>query len=209
MPKPSMAPTISMNDFVRNWDAKITKIVASFGIADHADDVKQEIYLDILKLKEGKNGLERYDAKRAAFSTYVYQLILVKVRNYRSRVIRQHLWEVSESSFTSQDPDAPQQSPLDRSDYESQDNVEISLQLENLKNSLKHYPSRSFIFRDGECISRDLLTLFECIMKDMSRQEIKEFFDYSTGSIGAMFEQLRDVPELLELVGRSPDQVDD
>jgi len=198
---PSMKPRTSVREFIENWDLKIIKIASSYGMADFVDDIKQEIFLEIIKIKEGKNGLERYDPTRAAFSTYVYQLILTKIRNYRAKVQRQHKWEVGECSLK---PTGDSNTVYwERGETETQENIEFWLQLKNVKTQLKHYKERSCIWREGECISRDLHTLFELVQKDFSRKEIKEYFEYSTGSVGAMFDLLRQVPELLELLNKN------
>jgi len=77
--------------------------------------------------------------------------------------------------------------------------TEFIMQVQNIMDVLRFYPSRSEIWRDGECITRDLLTLMELILQGKSREEIVKYFEYSTGSVGVMFENLRKVPEIEEL----------
>ncbi len=79
--------------------------------------------------------------------------------------------------------------------------VEFKLQLEQIMQVLQRYPARSSFFRGGECIVRDLHSLMEQLMQDRSRDEIVKHFDYSTGSVGVLYEKLRAIPELRELYG--------
>jgi len=77
--------------------------------------------------------------------------------------------------------------------------AEFAIQLQDVLDALRLYPVRSFFFRDGACVTRDLATLLELVLRGKSREEIVAHFEYSTGSVGVMFDQLRQVPELQQL----------
>lgn len=213
-------PTIP--EFVKQWDKKIDKIIASYGLQDLAEDIKQDIYLDVATTDKnpesptfGKNGLERYDPLRGAFSTYVYGLVLVRVRNARSKRVRElGLMPFSHDGTTYGQSDDGRASRIkDRNEANAQDlsgktseieRAEFQMQIEKAMEALRNYPVRSYFFRDGECVTRDLATLLDLVLKGKSRDEIVNYFEYSTGSVGVMFDQLRKVPELEELKDMIP-----
>lgn len=213
----ALKPVSTMDEFVKKWDKKITKIIASFGLIDYTDDIKQDIYLEMCtpctdpdNPNYGKNGLEAYDPARASFSTYAYGLILVKVRNARTKRMRELgvMPYSHDASETFHDADGASTRTKDRTeansqelsnDISSQGRAEFQIQLNDVRKALKTYGVRSYFFRDGECITRDLETLFNLILEGKSRDEIVNHFQYSTGSVGVMFEHLRNVPELQEL----------
>lgn len=204
----AMVPTTDFKVFARRWDAKITKIINSHGMGAYVDDIKQEIFLRMSYKKEGLNGLERYDPTRARFSTYCYTLILIVVRNYRSRVLRQRKWEVSESAMQwDDDSNYSLESLVDNvagavKEETSLKETDFNLQLSEVRQHLSRYEPRSVFFREGEVITRDLVTFFDLLLKDKSRKEIQDYLEYSTGSIGAMYEALRNVPQLKELLDK-------
>lgn len=206
----AMVPTTDFKVFARRWDAKITKIINSHGMGAYVDDIKQEIFLRMSYKKDGLNGLERYDPSRARFSTYCYTLILIVVRNYRSRVLRQRKWEISESAIYREDDPSNYQSievlaergQVVAKEESSLKETDFKLQLAELREHLSRYEPRSVFFREGEVITRDLVTFFDLLLKDKSRKEIQDYLEYSTGSIGAMYEALRNVPQLKELLDR-------
>lgn len=213
---------LTIPDFVKHWDKKIDKIIASYGLQDMAEDIKQDIYLDVATPDKnpdsptfGQNGLERYDPLRGAFSTYVYGLVLVRVRNARSRRVRElGLMPFSHDGTSYDQGDDGRASRIkDRNEANAQDisgktseieRAEFLMQIEHAKDALKNYPVRSYFFRDGDCITRDLATLLDLVLQGKSRDEIVSYFEYSTGSVGVMFDQLRQVPELQELKDMIP-----
>ena len=204
-----MSPCKTLNEFIKNWDKKIDKILQSYGMGDQAEDIKQDIYLYICtKDEHGKNGLERYDPARGAFSTYAYALILTKARNAVARRKRDLALipfshdgsdDAYDDNMTASRRDRREAEMMARTGVDSAKRVEFSLQLQQVMDALRTYPVRSSFFRNGECIVRDLPTLMELLLQDKSRDEIVEYFDYSTGSVGVMYEKLRSVPELREL----------
>lgn len=212
----------TLKEFIEQWDKKLDKIIASHGMQDMAEDIKQDIYLCIATPDSkpdsptlGQNGLERYDPKRSAFSTYVYGLVLVRVRNARAKRVRE-LGLMPYSHDTSKydvDDEGRQTTRRDRNEAHSYDldgkatdleRTEFNIQLRNVLETLRTYPVRSYFFKDGECITRDLATLLELIISGKTREEIVEYFQYSTGSVGVMFDQLRRCPELQELKDMIP-----
>lgn len=216
----SLRPCKTMEEFIAQWDKKLNKIIASYGLLEFTDDIKQDIFLDMCTPEDnpesanyGKTGLEAYDPNLGAFSTYVYGLVLMKVRNARAKYLREtRVMPFSNEAAESKSKDRGDNSnsihPRDKLEMHGQeiegvrsdmDRVEFKMQLNNILDALSTYPVRSFFFRDGECITRDLKTLFELILSGKTREEIIDHFQYSTGSVGVMFEQLRQVPELLEL----------
>lgn len=220
-PKPpkrkKIVATTDMKVFVEQWDRKIDKIIASHGLKDLADDIKQDIYCNMIIPDSdpesptfGMNGLERFDPKRGAFSTYVYALVLTRVRNARSRRIRElGLMPFSHDMLTPNNSEDGKSARLkDRNEahaYElagkasNMERTEFQMQVDNILEVLRFYPVRSDFYREGECVTRDLVSLLQLILGGKSREEIVEYFEYSTGSVGVMFDQLRKVPELLEL----------
>jgi hypothetical protein len=219
MAKATIKPINTMEEFVKSpWDKKITKIIASFGLQDLTDDIKQDIYLEMCTPNTdpshpnfGKNGLQAYDPNRGAFSTYVYGLLLVKIRNARTKRMRElGVMPYSADSIAdhNSDPDSHGSRAHDRLEAHGQElsnetstvlRAEFQMQLANIKEALKKSPVRSYFFRNGECITRDLSTLLQLILEGKTREEIVEYFQYSTGSVGVMFDMLRQVPELHEL----------
>jgi hypothetical protein len=218
MAKATIKPISTMEEFVKVWDKKITKIIASFQLQDLTEDIKQDIYLEMCTPNSdpdhpnyGKNGLQSYDPNRGAFSTYVYGLLLVKIRNARTKRLRElGVMPYSHDAVSdyASDPDSHASRAHDRMEAHGQElsnelssvtRAEFQMQLQNIKEALKSYTVRSYFFRNGECITRDLSALLELILQGKSREEIVEYFEYSTGSVGVMFEMLRAVPELMEL----------
>lgn len=206
----------TVEDFVAQWDRKIDKIISSYGLQDYADDIKQDIYADVITTDAdresptyGLNGLERYDPQRGAFSTYVYGLVLTRVRNARSRRIRElSLMPFSHDATSPSDDEGRAGRLRDRNESNAMElmgkasdteRMEFQMQIAHAKEALKYYPVRSYFFRDGECVTRDLSTLLDLVLAGKSREEIVEYFNYSTGSVGVLFDQLRQVPELKEL----------
>lgn len=212
----------TVEEFVEQWDRKIDKIIASYGLQEFAEDIKQDIYTDVITPDSnpesdtyGQNGLQRYDPKRGAFSTYVYGLVLTRVRNARSRRIRElGLMPFShDATFMASEDDGRSARKKDKNEahaYElsgkacALERKEFQMQINNALEALKYYPVRSYFFRNGECITRDLATLLKLVLSGKSREEIVNYFEYSTGSVGVMFDQLRQVPELQELKDMIP-----
>lgn len=198
----------SIEAFIPLWEHKIDRIISSFNMQDYADDIKQDIYLEMCKKDEnGLNGLERFDSEKGSFSTYVYALILTKVRNARSKRIRElALMPYSQDQMTEREDRSPR--GKDRLELRGKRlsggisekrRVEFKIQLENIMKELKRLPVRSYFFRNGVCVTRDLATLLEMILKECTRDEIVRYFGYSTGSVGVMFDRLRNVKEVIEL----------
>jgi len=201
----------TMEEFVGQWDRKIDKIIHSYGMGEHVEDIKQDIYEHMCTPRDdGQTGLEAYDPKRAHFSTYVYGLITTKVRNARAKRIREDMSMVMIDHLADEDGD-DNMAAWTRGKMENQsrtltgqlspnERMDIYLQLDNIREHLKRMPSRSYFFKDnGEVVMRDLYTLFDLIMKGMPRGEIVKYLRYSTGSVGVLFDQLRQLPELKEL----------
>lgn len=200
-----------MDEFVRQWDRKIDHILTSFGLGENVEDVKQEIYESMCQRDPitGLNGLEKYDKEKASFSTYVYAMVLTKARNAKAKRIRENQI-IQHANFYSSDDDDESMANWSRDRLEAKsaiitgqrserDRVEFKLQIKDVFAILRTYAPRSDFFRDGECVVRDLTTLLELILQGKTREEIVTYFDYSTGSVGVMYDQLRQVPELKEL----------
>lgn len=215
--RPRMRALTNIRDFVREWGPKIDKIISSKGLQDVGEDIKQDIYLYIITPDSnpesptfGKNGLEQYDPSRAAFSTYVYALVMMRVLNARTKRLRElGLMPYSHDSDAEHVEEARQARRRDKDEANSYDvtgqvsdlsRTDFILQVEKVIEALRRYPVRSSIFNaDGECITRDLATLFKLILEEKTREEIVDYFKYSTGSVGVMFDQLRQVPEVQQL----------
>lgn len=201
----------TMPEFVSQWDRKIDKIIHSYGMGEHVEDIKQDIYEHMCTPREdGKTGLEAYDPARAHFSTYVYGLITTKVRNARAKRIREDVTMVMIDHLSDEDGDENMaswsrgkleiQSDNAAGNMSPNERMDIYLQLNHIRDLLSRIPSRSHFFKEnGELVMRDLLTLFDLIMQGMPRGEIVRFLNYSTGSVGVLFDQLRQLPELKEL----------
>lgn len=200
-------PTLSYVELVKQWDKKIEKIIRSYGLVEDVDDLKQEIYLRILE----NDGLANYDPARGAFSTYMYAVIVMKVRNARTKRRRElglMPFTMEAKDFMDGEDDSNGRRQRDRIEVSSlvargelnpQRRTEIKIQIEKVLDVLRFQPVRSLFYRDGECITRDLRTLMIKILEGMSREDIVKYFDYSTGSVGILFKELRDVPEVKEL----------
>jgi len=201
----------TMDEFVRQWDRKIDRIIHSYGMGDHVEDIKQDIYEHMCTPRaNGQTGLEAYDPQRAQFSTYVYGLITTKVRNARAKHVRESSMTVMMDHLADGDGDEnmaawtrakmEKQSAVLNGNTSPDERMDINLQLRSIHEILQRHPSRSYFFDEsGELIMRDLSTLFRLIMQGMPRGEIVKYLRYSTGSVGVLFDQLRQLPELKEL----------
>lgn len=201
----------TMAQFVKEWDRKLDHIITSFGLGESTEDVKQDIYeaMCVPDPETGKNGLEKYDPARSSFSTYVYAMVLTKARNAKAKKIRENSM-IQLQNFHANEDDDESLSNWSRDRIEARsailtgqrsekDRVEFRLQLKDVFNVLRTYTPRSDFFRNGEVIVRDLTTLLQLILEGKSREEIVTYFEYSTGSVGVMYESLRSVKELQEL----------
>lgn len=208
---PKIQPLTDWPQFHKAWDRKIDHIIASMGMADLSEDIKQDIYLVMCSVnpETGKTGLESFDPTRGSFSTYVYALVLIKAKNARAKRQRElGLMPFSHDESKYEGDDSMSSWAKDKLEahgaelsgaWSEQERAEFRIQLDGVMAALSVKPVRSHFFRDGECVTRDLRTLFDLILDGKSREEIVEYFNYSTGSVGVMFEQLRQVPELVEL----------
>lgn len=212
-----MSQVLNITDFIKQWGKKIDRIIMSYGLQELADDIKQDIYADIITPDSdpdsptyGQNGLERYDPAKGAFSTYVYGLVLVRVRNARSRRVRElglmpfshdiSQWDNGDDGRATRFRDKNEANAQELSGKTSEiERTEFAMQIKHAVEALRNYPVRSYFFRNGECVTRDLSTLLELVLKGKTREEIVDYFCYSTGSVGVLFDQLRSVPELQEL----------
>lgn len=200
-------PVTSYVEFVKQWDKKIEKIIRSYGLMEDIEDLKQEIYLRILE----NDGLANYDPTRGAFSTYIYAVVVMKVRNARTKRRRElglMPFTMESKDFIDGEDDSNGHRQRDRTELNSlivrgelnpQRRTEIKLQIEKVLDVLRFQPVRSHFYRDGECVTRDLRTLMVKILEGMSREDIVNYFDYSTGSVGILFKELRDIPEVQDL----------
>jgi len=208
MGKPTIQPTKDINEFVKQWDKRIEKIIRSHGMGEHMEDIKQEIYMRIIQ----DDGLEKYDPTRGSFSTYCYALILTKVRNARTKFYRERrIVPVSlEQKDVPENTEYANGRQRDRLELHAMSligqsenpvrNIEVQRHIESTLDILRRQTEvRSHFFRDGKCITRDLATLLTLILEGKTREEIVEHLDYSTGSVGILFKELRERPELKEL----------
>lgn len=202
-----LKPVKTYEEFIKIWDKKIEKIIRSYGLLEEVQDLKQEIYLRILE----NNGLANYDPTRGAFSTYIYAVVVMKVRNARTKR-RKELglmpFTLEAKDFLDGEEEGNGHRHRDRTELNSliakgelnpQRRTEIKMQIEQVLEVLKYQPVRSLFYREGECITRDLRTLMIKIMEGKSREEIVEYFEYSTGSVGILFKELREIIEVQEL----------
>lgn len=201
----AITPVLTMDDFIKQWDKRLDRIIRSYKLWEYCEDIKQEIYLRIFE----NNGLAKYDPTIGSFSTYVYAVVLTKIRNFRKRYSRERAaMPVSlDEAAVDQDgavSDTPERGKLSAEQVHgmrlvSDSEKEFELQVQAIRRILAACPVRSTFFRDSEVVTRDLLTLFDMIVEGKSRAEMTEHFEYSTGSVGIMFEDLRKIPEVQEL----------
>ena len=71
---------IDMDYVVKEWDSKILSTIIYSGVRyEDAQDLKSSIYLSMLS----RGFCDKYDAKKAKFSTYLYTFLHSLINNYR------------------------------------------------------------------------------------------------------------------------------
>jgi hypothetical protein len=200
----TIQPVATLEEFMAKWDSKLDNIIRSFRLHEYTDDLKQIIYTRIFE----DDGLNRYDPKKGSFSTFVYALVLTILQNARKQYLRERAtMPVSFDALAFDDgyrQDTPERGRFSAQKIASlrvdeEKSRDFHMQLRIVREALRRLPVRSFFYFNGEAKTRNLATLFELIMEGKSREEICQELQYSTGSVGIMYDELRKVPEVLDL----------
>lgn len=187
----------SMKAFVEVWDEKIERAIRNLGMADHLDDIKQQVYTFICRRDaKGRTGLQRYNPKKASLSAYVYWAANAMTLNYRAKLGRDRL-QLTYSSR--EDPYEGQASP------ESDERTEFWLQLERIAaelDDLVKTDAGSFFNGTGELVTRCPRTVLKLLMDGVALQDLPRALRCDKETVEALLGVLQSHPDLQDLLAR-------
>jgi hypothetical protein len=187
----------SLRTFIAEWDRKIEKTIKSLRAEEHVEDIKQEIYLYMCQRDgDGKTGLEAYDPKKGALSSYVYRLVFLKTYNYKNKLKRDRL------TFTPTGFEADLALRAQKSDLleDPEDRNEFHVQIRQIAADLM---ATSDVggghFEDGRYVACDAHSVLGLLLEGRTRQEIVKSLRCSNEDLSAVMTLLSNDDRLREL----------
>jgi len=180
---------MNINHFIDEYDSRIEAILNRFKVNGYKEDLKQEIYRDIL---EGRY-LSLYDPSKGSMSTFFYAIVKDRIFRYwakRNRDILLSAFEVGEVERSLSDESEPEHFLIDQ-----ETEHELNEAIAKAKEALSQIPEkgRKSIF------DRSYHHLFELLEQGKSRKEIANQMRLSEASICLKVKELRKLlPELRE-----------
>jgi|GEM_PF-5682145 len=180
---------MDINRFIEEYDSRIESILNRFKVNGYKEDLKQEIYRDIL---EGRY-LTLYDPNKGSMSTFLYAIVKDRIYRYWAKSNRDILIsasEVHEEEHSLIDRSEPEHYLIDQETEHA-----LNEAIAKAKGMLSQVPERG----RKSLYDRSYHHLFELLEQGKSRKEISQEMHLSEASVCLRVKELRNLlPELRE-----------
>lgn len=180
---------MNINNFIEEYDSRIEAILDRFKINGYKEDLKQEIYRDII---EGSY-LDLYDPNKGSLSTFIYAIVKDRIYRYWSKSNRDIL--LGASTFYDEEYRLTDRKELEHHLIDKETKHELNKALAKAKEELLQIPEKG----RKSVYDRSYHHLFELLERGKTRKEIALEMRLSEASICLRVKELRGLlPELKE-----------
>jgi RNA polymerase sigma factor, sigma-70 family len=180
---------MNINRFIEEYDSRIEAILNRFKVNGYKEDLKQEIYQDII----GGGYLNLYDPNKGSMSTFIYAIVKDRIYRHWSKSNRDILLKAS--TFYDEECSHSDRKELEHNLIDRETEQELNKALAMAKQELHHIPERG----RKSIYDRSYHNLFELLERGKSRKEIALEMRLSEASICLRVKELRNLlPELKE-----------
>ncbi len=172
---------MNINRFIEEYDSRIESILNRFRVNGYKEDLKQEIYRDII---EG-GYLNLYDPHKGSMSTFIYAIVKDRIYRHWSKSNRDILLKAS--VFYDEGCSHSDRKELEHHLIDKETEHELNKALAKAKGALLQIPERG----RKSVYDRSYHHLFELLERGKSRKEIAMEMRLSEASICLRVKELR------------------
>jgi len=178
---------MDIKHFIEDYDSRIEAILNRFKVNGYKEDLKQEIYRDII---EG-GYLNLYDPNKGSMSTFIYAIVKDRIYRHWSKSNRDIL--LGASAFQDEEYRLSDSKELEHNLIDKETEHELNNALARAKEELLQVPERG----RKSVYDRSYHHLFDLLERGKSRKEISQEMRLSEASICLRVKELRQLlPEL-------------
>jgi len=174
---------MNINRFIEEFDSRIEAILNRYKINGYKEDLKQEIYRDII---EG-GYLNLYDPNKGSLGTFIYAIVKDRIYRHWSKSNRDIL--LGASVFYDEEYSLSDRKELEHHLIDRETEHELNKALAKAKEELLQIPEKG----RKSIYDRSLHHLFELLERGKSRKEIAMEMSLSEASICLRVKELREL----------------